>query len=190
MSFSRSGKPDPRTDEELLHAYREKQELNAYEIVLSRHLHIIYLETLSYLKDQEEAKEATMLLCETLQDKVRKYAIQKFLPWLKTVTRNHCIQLLKEKQRLRTEELDEKSASIFVDFPDFSHLDKEDDIYERLSDAIDELKQEQRICVILFYLQEKSYKDIASITGYTNKEVKTHLQNGRLNLKKKLTSGK
>lgn len=187
MSFSQSNKPDPRSDEELLFAYREQQKLNAYEVLLNRHLHTIYLETLSYLKDQDEAKEATMLLCETMQDKLRKYEIERFLPWLKTVTRNHCLRLLKEKRRLQTENLDEKSASIFVDFPDFSDLDNGDDIYGQLSDAIDGLKREQRDCINLFYLREKSYKEIVSITGYTEKQVKSYLQNGRLNLKKKLT---
>lgn len=179
-------KKDARKDEELAVIYRERQDRSAYEVLVNRHLHTVYLETLNYLKNQEEAKEATLQLCGTLSDKLRKYEIENFLPWLKTVTRHHCIQLLKDRQRLRTHSIDNESDSIFVEFPTFDHLDNEEDLYERLGDAIDELKKPQRDCILLFYYQGKSYEEISEITGYPLNKVKSHIQNGRLNLKKKL----
>ncbi|NBC06821.1 MAG: sigma-70 family RNA polymerase sigma factor [Bacteroidetes bacterium] len=179
-------KKDARKDEELVVIYRERQDQSAYETLLNRHLHTIYLETLNYLKDQEEAKEATLQLCGTLSDKLRKYEIDNFLPWLKTVTRNHCLQLLKDKRRLRIDNIDNESDSIFVEFPTFDHLDNEEDLYEQLGDAVDELKKPQRDCIRLFHYQGKSYEEVSEITGYPLNQVKSHIQNGRLNLKKKL----
>ena len=41
----------------------------------------------------------------------------------------------------------------------------------------------QRICIDLFQLQEKSYKEIMASTGFDFKQVKTHIQNGKRNLK-------
>jgi len=179
-------KKDDRKDEELAALYRERQDRSAYSLLVNRHLHTIYLETLNYLKDQEEAKEATMQLSGTLSDKLRKYEIDNFLPWLKTVTRNHCIQLLKDRQRLRTHNIDNESDNIFVEFPTFDHLDNEEDLYEQLGDAIDELKKPQRDCIVLFHYQGKSYEEVSEITGFPLNKVKSHIQNGRLNLKKKL----
>jgi DNA-directed RNA polymerase specialized sigma24 family protein len=49
--------------------------------------------------------------------------------------------------------------------------------------VLEELKQEQRLCIQLFYIQKKSYEEITQITQYSLKEVKSHLQNGRRNLK-------
>lgn len=45
------------------------------------------------------------------------------------------------------------------------------------------LSERQRICIDLFYLQEKSYKEIMASTGFDFKQVKTHIQNGKRNLK-------
>lgn len=180
-------KKDDRTDKALIAAFRERQSKEAFETLINRHLHTIYLETLNYLKDQEAAKEAAIQLCGTLADKVRKHDVDNFLPWLKVVTRNHCLQLLKNKKRLRTERIADSSENIFVETPQFDHLDNEEDPYEKLGDAIDELKKPQRDCIVQFYYKSKSYEEISQLTGYPMNKVKSYLQNGRLNLKKKLS---
>jgi RNA polymerase sigma-70 factor (ECF subfamily) len=60
---------------------------------------------------------------------------------------------------------------------------EQDELMERLTMVFEKLKQEQRICIQLFYLQKKSYEEVSQITQYSMKEVKSHLQNGRRNLK-------
>jgi RNA polymerase sigma-70 factor (ECF subfamily) len=45
------------------------------------------------------------------------------------------------------------------------------------------LSEEQRICIELFYLKERSYKEIAELTGHQFNEVKSYIQNGKRNLK-------
>ena len=64
---------------------------------------------------------------------------------------------------------------------------EKDELIESLIMVFEELKQEQQICIQLFYLQKKSYEEITTITEYSLKEVKSHLQNGRRNLKLLLT---
>ena len=59
-----------------------------------------------------------------------------------------------------------------------------------MESSIKELKEQQKICIELFYLQEKSYEDVAEITGYTMKEVKSYIQNGKRNLKIIMTTKK
>ena len=58
--------------------------------------------------------------------------------------------------------------------------------YTQLEKAIEELNEDQRKCIELFYLKEKSYNDIVDLTGYTMNEVKSFIQNGKRNLKIKL----
>jgi RNA polymerase sigma-70 factor (ECF subfamily) len=60
---------------------------------------------------------------------------------------------------------------------------EKDALIDSLVMVFEELKKEQRICIQLFYLQKKSYEEITVITHYSLKEVKSHLQNGRRNLK-------
>ena len=60
---------------------------------------------------------------------------------------------------------------------------EKDALIDQLTMVLEELKQEQRLCIQLFYIQKKSYEEITQITQYSLKEVKSHLQNGRRNLK-------
>ena len=52
-----------------------------------------------------------------------------------------------------------------------------------LKKCIDQLKQEQKECVKLFYLDEKCYQEIADEINVELKKVKSLIQNGKRNLK-------
>ncbi|RLD77438.1 MAG: hypothetical protein DRJ15_13545, partial [Bacteroidetes bacterium] len=54
--------------------------------------------------------------------------------------------------------------------------------------AMESLKDEQRRCIELMYLQEKTYQEISHLTGYDFNQVKSYIQNGKRNLKNMLVS--
>ena len=54
---------------------------------------------------------------------------------------------------------------------------------EQLEKAITTLSDDQKQCIELFYLQEKTYKEVTDMTGFSMNQVKSHIQNGRRNLK-------
>jgi RNA polymerase sigma-70 factor (ECF subfamily) len=62
-------------------------------------------------------------------------------------------------------------------------LEEKDKTLDQMSDALLKLNKEQQLCVTLFYLEKKSYQQIASQTGYSMMQVKSHIQNGKRNLK-------
>ncbi|MCC5943704.1 MAG: sigma-70 family RNA polymerase sigma factor, partial [Bernardetiaceae bacterium] len=64
-------------------------------------------------------------------------------------------------------------------------LEKEKRLY-KLEEALENLNPEQKHCVSLFYLEEKTYQQIATQTGMSIKQVKSHIQNGKRNIKKQL----
>jgi RNA polymerase sigma-70 factor (ECF subfamily) len=57
------------------------------------------------------------------------------------------------------------------------------DTDKALKDCIEKLKNEQKQCIQLFYFEDRCYRDIAELTGMDEKKVKSHLQNGKRNLK-------
>ena len=59
---------------------------------------------------------------------------------------------------------------------------KEEHLTE-LEKAIEKLSAEQKTCIQLFYLQDKSYKEVVDITGFTMKQVKSYIQNGKRKLR-------
>ena len=52
-----------------------------------------------------------------------------------------------------------------------------------MEEMIEQLREEQRICVKLFYLEKKSYVEIVEETKYELKKVKSYIQNGKRNIK-------
>jgi DNA-directed RNA polymerase specialized sigma24 family protein len=60
--------------------------------------------------------------------------------------------------------------------------EQENDL-KKLEKCIQLLAGEQQTCVRMFFLEEKCYKDIAAITGFDLNKVKSHIQNGKRNLK-------
>jgi RNA polymerase sigma-70 factor (ECF subfamily) len=46
-----------------------------------------------------------------------------------------------------------------------------------------ELNPEQSTCIQLFFLQKKSYQEIADQTQFNLLQVKSHIQNGKRNLR-------
>ena len=77
-----------------------------------------------------------------------------------------------------------------MEFPIEPHLNNEEidkDKFKNLQEALNLLNTEQKKCVELFYLKEKSYIEIAELTGFNLKQVKSYIQNGKRNLKNYLT---
>jgi RNA polymerase sigma-70 factor (ECF subfamily) len=74
------------------------------------------------------------------------------------------------------------------DFMDFegemtlNHINDEI-LDKKLPEAIKKLSDEQRICIELFYLHEKSYQEVVETTNFSLNQVKSYIQNGKRNLK-------
>lgn len=80
-------------------------------------------------------------------------------------------------------ELNEKLLSVADETENKIFLMEKDLLLNKMAEAIKNLHTEQQQCVSLFYLHKKSYSEIAEITGFTNMQVKSHIQNGKRNLK-------
>jgi RNA polymerase sigma-70 factor (ECF subfamily) len=52
-----------------------------------------------------------------------------------------------------------------------------------MHESIKNLNPEQQQCVTLFYLEKRSYQEVAEQTGYTLLQVKSNIQNGKRNLR-------
>lgn len=86
----------------------------------------------------------------------------------------------------------EVHADIFMESAEAVHLNSEkvelEKDFEALEACIEELKAEQKKCVMLFFLEKKSYNQVNEETGIELKKVKSHIQNGKRNLKMCLES--
>jgi RNA polymerase sigma factor (sigma-70 family) len=94
---------------------------------------------------------------------------------------------LRKRQRELKKELElRENVHLVMDFSNPEHLQEKENQIVIMEKAIDLLSAEQKQCIELFYLKNKSYNEIIVITGYSNNEVKSHIQNGKRNLKIKM----
>ena len=180
-------KTNTATDLELIASYRQSGD-NAYVGELyKRYAHLVFGVCMKYLKDEDDSKDAVMLIFEKLLEDLKKYQIENFKSWLHTTSKNHCFMKLRSEQSvfLKTEEL-KKDYPIIMESDNELHLDNENEnefYLNHLGSAVEQLNDEQRICIEMFYLNCKCYQEVAETTGYSMKQVKSFIQNGKRNLK-------
>ena len=169
-------------DQQLLGYFRADKNNNWLGILLQRYTLLLFGVCMKYLKNEEEAKDAVQQIFLKAITELHKYEVEYFKSWLYMVAKNHCLMKLREKPgRI----VDIKEQMIISNDEENSlqvHLLKDKQL-ELVSDSLQELNQEQKLCVTLFYLEKKTYQDIADQTGFSMMQVKSYIQNGKRNLK-------
>jgi RNA polymerase sigma-70 factor (ECF subfamily) len=176
------------TDLDLISRYKATLDKNYVGELFKRYSHLVLGLCINYYKDKDDAKDALLQIFEKLFDELQKHKVENFKNWLCFVSRNHCISALRKQKTETSRMLDYNYTTEKQTEPELriEKPDKEDE-YNKLEEAIQALSSEQRICVELFYLKEKSYNEIVAATRFSLKQVKSFLQNGKRNLKIILT---
>ncbi len=185
MFFRRFSFKHPSTDQELIHRYRQTEDLKALGELYDRYLHLVYGVCMKYLRDEEESKDAAMQVFEKLIVELKAHQVSNFKSWLHTLTRNHSLMQHRSKKLRNGSDVTRLSLLDDLEFDVGEHLQPEslEENLARMEKGMNELPTEQRQCLHLFYIEEKSYKEITDLTGYDFKQVKSYLQNGKRNLK-------
>lgn len=176
------------SDKDIINRYKKMGDPELLAPLFDRYIHLVFGVCLKYLQNREDAKDAAMEIMESLTDKLLQHEISNFPSWLHTVSRNHCLMKIRNRKEDLFVEIDKKkSEQILVESGEDLHqkIEKEAQL-DQLDKAIASLNPEQIQCIKLFYLEKKSYDEIADETGYSLNKVKSHIQNGKRNLRKYL----
>ncbi len=175
------------TDDALINSYKNEQDSFFVGVLFERYTHLVFGVCMKYLHDKSRAKDAVMDIFEKLMEDLMMREIRNFKSWLYQVTKNHCLMILREASpKMVNIEDDIENKTIFMESGHEKHHTNKDETEWRgdgLEQAIQQLKEEQKNCIELMYLQNKSYKEITDITGFPMKKVKSFIQNGKRNLK-------
>jgi len=181
--FSQSPRPS-YSDEELLAGYQRTGRLPWLGMLYERYTDMVYGVCLKYLQNETEAEDAVMAIFEELVEKARKHEIDSFRPWLYVLTKNHCLMFLRKQKRTITNSFDPHRMYSGDTAHPIAEEYIEDPNIERLEYCIEQLNEAQQKCIRQFYLDDKSYKDIAGEQNLPMGTVRSHIQNGRRNLRK------
>lgn len=184
--MTKTNKTNLSDDVELIKEYKHTKNKEIVGELFKRYSGFCFTICIKYYKNKQQAEDAVLTIFSELIDKLLIHEVSNFKSWLHTVTRNHCLLNFREqKQEQVFLRGFAKNSEIFMENNDDLHqsFNIKDNKFNKLEECLANLKQEQKICIELFFLQNKSYIETAELTGFNLKEVKSFLQNGKRNLK-------
>lgn len=125
-------------------------------------------------QDCADAVQEAVVKAYAGRDTLKKQAY--FKTWIMRILLNECYSLLRRQKRLvpMEEQMLEGQAQL-SDYVQEDYLD--------LYKAIDALKEKDRICVLLYYIEDYSVRQIAQIMKMPEGTVKSRLRRARIQLK-------
>ena len=143
---------------------------------------LVYGVCLKYLKQSEDAQDSTINIFEEVSAKLLKHEVDNFKGWLYTLSKNHCLMRLRSGKKHKIVEFDLSIVQSEEDGHLNGIMEKEEN-FKAMGECLDELDNDQKTAIELFYLQGKCYNEIAVQTGMDWKKVRSSIQNGKRNLK-------
>jgi len=174
------------SDAQLLEIYQADGPSLCLEVLFKRYMHLVYGVSLKYLKNKDAAADATQSLFEKLLTDLKTHQIDNFEHWLYRVCRNHCLMILRKAKSSPHSAPEGSLLQLSEDQSEAEEREQWEAQLQLLEHHLQQLKDDQRICIDLFFLRKQSYAQIVEQTNYSLKEVKSHIQNGKRNLRNAL----
>ncbi len=169
-------------EKDLLKKANSESGLDSASELFQFYLELVYGVCLKYLKDSNKAEDACMDIYHEFVKKIKEHDVENLKSWLYVLTKNHCLGKLRKEKR--DQEKFEQFTLVYSD--DYYHPLKEnqsDEKLQNLKDCLDRLNDIQGQCIRLFYYEKESYQDISEILQMPRNKIRSHIQNGRRNLK-------
>lgn len=174
---------DHISEQELLESFYSDRNNEWLGILLQRYTLLLFGVCMKYLKNEEEARDAVQQIFLKVITELQRYKVEYFKSWLYMVAKNHCLMKIRATQGKRETELKEEITGPAEDGDHISSIREKDVTLNLMNESLEELNKEQKDCVTLFYLEKRSYQEIADSTGLSMMQVKSHIQNGKRNLR-------
>ena len=177
------------SDDEVIRSVCEGKTQN-YEIIINRYKKKILNFIHKMIYDYEEAQNITQDVFLKVYETANKYKIQgNFKAFIFTIAKNLTLNYIKKKKRtiLFSSFFSKNPEDRYFRYEGTPHQEIESKQKEKmLISALKELKENQRIALILKVYLDFSYKQISEITGWSIPKIETLISRGKQNLKNKV----
>lgn len=196
MFFKHSKASEERvSDIELIERFRNSHNSGYVSQLLSRYLPYILIICSDILERDKDIEQAVKCIQHQLFNELKRHKIVDFKVWLKDVTRNECLKLLRKKNpSILSEKVAKLNGSAFLELRqefDLIHVEiDQKNVISEMMKGLEWLNDEQSECIERFYLDRMSVKQVSDYTGYSISEVESHINIGKRNLEKFLIEKK
>ena len=154
------------------------------DFIVSETSGYVYYYALSILGDENKAQDAVQ---EIYLIVIRKLLTLKdpksFLSWLKIITAHYCSNLIKQEDEIDilTDYIEDTDVQINPE----KYIEKEE-MSALIRNAVNKLPPTQKECILMYYYEELSIKEIAKILNIKEGTVKSRLYTARQSMKAEL----
>ena len=151
----------------------------ALTLLVDKYKDIAYNLALGIVRNKEDAKDITQDSFLKVLENINSFRNDsKFSTWLYRIVYNQSIAFINKENRTNLVDY-----SLLVEDSDNNN---QEDTIQDLYKAINKLDDTDRNIIMLFYLAEKTIKEIAQITGLSNSNIKVILHRARKKLFEKM----
>lgn len=170
----------PRESDEVIYkTYLKSRDRAVLGSIFKKYMSLVFGVSMKYLGEKISAQDATMEIFEKLVEFTPKSEIKNFKAYLYVMAKNHC--LMKQRgEKVFTIEISDRDMELASEV---HPIDDHEEKLTWLEKCMSLLKEQQKDCVELFYLNKKSYSQISIELNLAITAVKSHIQNGKRNLK-------
>lgn len=154
---------------------------------------LVYQVVYSIIRSEETTKDIvhdTFLTAFENFDKLETKDLDNFKPWIITIASNKAKDYLRKSKPLLFSDLVQDEDERVFDIEDTrDHLLPEElanhqELISVVDKMLDTLPEDQRFCIVLYYYQDFSVKEISEISGMNINTVKSNLAYGRNKIKR------
>jgi RNA polymerase sigma-70 factor (ECF subfamily) len=168
-----------RDDEKRLIVSARKGDRAALAAIVKSHEHDLYVSALTILRSSWDAQDAVQ---EALYEVCAKLPSlrdpEKFEAWLSRILVRKCYDRLRRSRP-------EQDTEVFRESAGHAFVGTESD--DEVLQAVAVLPDDQRLAVVLRFFLDLSYADIQATTGWPSGTVKSRINRGLAQLRKKLS---
>lgn len=179
--------------EERLVASAKQGDLAAFNVLVTLHDRAVYGLCFRILGEQMAAEDAAQDAFLKAWSSIGSFRGEQFRAWLLRIATNRCYDLIRAKGRKPADSLD---ALAFEPEPTWTSQSSgaeppeqhaaRSELSRHLERALASLPDDQRLTIILSDIEERSYEEIAEITGAAVGTVKSRLSRARARLRESL----
>lgn len=177
-------------NEEEIIGRAKKGDRAAFEKIVEAYKNYIFAIILNFTRDNNEVENIAQEVFLQIYLSLNKYESDNFKGWISRLTSNKTIDYMRSKKRHFKEEVIDHSEEVIekirineVETPEESLVKNERE--EEIMKICRSLSPIYRETILKFYMEGKSYEEIAEEEGVTEKTIASRLYRGRNMMKEK-----
>jgi RNA polymerase sigma-70 factor, ECF subfamily len=173
---------DTRADEDLVAGFQSSRKERIFALIWRRHWARIYRQCLAFAGNTADAEDLTAQTFTLAWREAHRFHGGDFIAWLAVIARNCCINHARSAWSRRVMAAGDEITAM-ADQQHDPQSSREDRTFSaELEQLVNQLPDEQRIAVKLFFIDGYSYEQIADLMKCDVRRVKSYLQNAKRKL--------